>query len=431
MKAVDTIRSLSLRTKLVILFSMLVGVIALFMYIYIPARLEEQAERAQIAKTETIARMRAFSLSSALFFSDLQTLNEELQSTKLNKDVLYIVIHNDSGNAVVGYNGGDAERSDYLNVKEKIFLGNDTCIFKASTPVLYNSKEIGTLYIGVLLNDVISEVERSKSNIAIISLVVFIIGMLAVYGISSLITKPLRQIVKTIETISEGDLSHRAEIASEDEIGHVAASFNKMVAHLQVAQTELEDLNRTLEVRVDERTQELKSEIAERKGTEARLRESEERYRSLVELSPDAIVIHQDGKFVFSNASGAALFGAREPRDLLGKPIMDFVHPDYRKFVLERVQQNAGGEITPMIQEKLITLDGAIVDVEVTAIPSSFQGAPAVQVVIRDITQRLRAEKEFRELEQKLLQSQKLESLGTLAGGIAHDFNNILAIILG
>jgi PAS domain S-box-containing protein len=129
------------------------------------------------------------------------------------------------------------------------------------------------------------------------------------------------------------------------------------------------------------------------KESETALRESEERYRRLVELSFDAIGIHSGGKIVFVNPTAAKLLGATEPEQILGKSILDLVHMDYRSAVSERVRQVLEeGKPVPPVEEKLIRLDGSPVDVEVLGLPITYQDQPAVQVVFRDITERKKTE---------------------------------------
>ena len=92
--------------------------------------------------------------------------------------------------------------------------------------------------------------------------------MVAVFGISTVITGPLSQIVGTVEQISRGDLSRRAPVSSRDEVGHPASSFNLMVDRLQSVYSELEYINQNLEKRVHERTTDLQKEIDDHKRTE-------------------------------------------------------------------------------------------------------------------------------------------------------------------
>ncbi|MBI3363585.1 MAG: PAS domain S-box protein [Ignavibacteriae bacterium] len=145
-----------------------------------------------------------------------------------------------------------------------------------------------------------------------------------------------------------------------------------------------------------------KQDISDRKRAEDALRESEDRYRRLVELSPDGIAVHAQGKFVFVNSAAAKLLGTTVPGQLIGFPILDTVHPDYRDIVRERQRQMREEKVpAALIEEKLVGLNGAITDVEVTAVPFRYQGQEAVQVVFRDITERKRAEEALRVSEEK------------------------------
>jgi PAS domain S-box-containing protein len=130
--------------------------------------------------------------------------------------------------------------------------------------------------------------------------------------------------------------------------------------------------------------------------TEEALRESEDRYRRLVELSPDAIIVHKQGVIEFANAATARLVGAQSPADLLGRSILQFVHPDSRPLVLTRLQRLRMGVNVSLVEERFIRLDGSAIDVEVAATPFTHEGTQAVQVVARDITDRRGAEASLR-----------------------------------
>ena len=133
-------------------------------------------------------------------------------------------------------------------------------------------------------------------------------------------------------------------------------------------------------------------DITQRRRSEEKLRESEYRYRKLIDLSPCAIIVHTEGKIAFVNPAAVKLFGAASEKQLIDCPMMSLVHPDYRQLVLTRVEKLKTGEPAPMVKEKFVRLDGEIIDVEVTGIPLTFTGIPGVQVIARDITERKKAE---------------------------------------
>jgi PAS domain S-box-containing protein len=141
---------------------------------------------------------------------------------------------------------------------------------------------------------------------------------------------------------------------------------------------------------------------AERKRAEEALRESEERYRSLVELMPDAVVVHQNSTIVYVNPAGVRLFGGKSSEDFVGSSVYQFVHPDYRDLVAREIRQmHKEGTGTPLFEQKLLTLDGRTIDVEIVAAPILYQGPPSTLVVARDITERKRMEEALRESEEK------------------------------
>ena len=134
------------------------------------------------------------------------------------------------------------------------------------------------------------------------------------------------------------------------------------------------------------------------------LHESEQRYRRLLELTNDGIAIHSGGKFEYINPAGVKLLGGETPEQLVGKRMMDFVHPDFQTMVRERFRLLGEDKPAPLTEEKLIRLDGEQIDVEVTAIPITYHNRSAAQVVFRDITTRKQADAALQE-SQALLQS--------------------------
>jgi len=134
---------------------------------------------------------------------------------------------------------------------------------------------------------------------------------------------------------------------------------------------------------------------AERKAHDA-LAQSEANYRRLVHTSPDAIGVHTKGRYIYANPKFVEIFGAHHESEIIGRDVYTFVHSDFREIVRQRLVSIAVGDIVPMVHEKMVRLDGRVIDAEVMAIPVVFDGASAVQVVIRDVTDRMRTDERLR-----------------------------------
>jgi PAS domain S-box-containing protein len=142
-------------------------------------------------------------------------------------------------------------------------------------------------------------------------------------------------------------------------------------------------------------------DITERKKADNALRESEDRYRKLVNISPDAVIIHQEGKIIFMNPATLKLLGASNRDEIAGRNILDFVYPDFRETVRINIQKDLQNDITPLIELPMHRVDGTPIIVEGRGVKTIIGGKPAIQVALRDITERKRAEEALRESEEK------------------------------
>lgn len=139
-------------------------------------------------------------------------------------------------------------------------------------------------------------------------------------------------------------------------------------------------------------------DITARKRAEQELYHSQERYRYLVELSPDAVFVFRDNRIEFINSAALGLFGASSSDQVIGKSPYDIIHPDYHAIIHERIQRMAKtGEPVGVIEEKIIRFDGSWRDVEVAAAPFTDTSGLAIQVIMRDISERKQAELQLSE----------------------------------
>ncbi len=176
-------------------------------------------------------------------------------------------------------------------------------------------------------------------------------------------------------------------------------------------------------------------DITEQKRIDEALRESRERYRTLVDNSPAMIAIHDGEKYLFINPAGMRLLGAKTPGEILGQPITRFLHPDSHDMIRVRAEQlQSGAAVIPPAEVRLLRLDGTVVTVESVGHPFAYQGRTAMQVVSRDVTERKRMEEAVRASDARaraLLNAPQDSALLVDREGTILDLNEVAAARLG
>ncbi len=284
------------------------------------------------------------------------------------------------------------------------YEGTDVFTDPLGDEVLASIKQVPVAhwYLAVTLPtaEVFAPVRAMQRNMLIAALLLTVLAGCVVRWILQRELAPLSSAATALGRWSElGSPAQPLPITRDDEIGQLIGGFNRLLG-----------------------------DLAQR---EYALRESEERYRALVEWSPEAAVVHRQGKLVYVNPVAVKLVGATSAAELIGTPILELVHPDYRALVAQRVQtaQTGGGSL-PMANEKFLRLDGSVIDVEVQSTAIVYEGEPAVYVAVRDVTEQLAAQEKLR-LAANVFSHAREGIVITNPGGVIVDVNDAFCRITG
>lgn len=177
------------------------------------------------------------------------------------------------------------------------------------------------------------------------------------------------------------------------------------------------------------------TDITDRKLALRLLSESEERYRTILNDSPVAVAVHVDGKVAFANPAGMKMFGLTAQDSLIGKPVMEMIHPDWRKETMERADKLARGELVDYpVRSVYLRADGTPVDVEIMVSPLMYNGKKAIQAIVTDVTERIRAEKKLKESEEKyrsVFENSSVAILLSSPDGTIHSANEAACRLYG
>jgi PAS domain S-box-containing protein len=389
----------SIRARLLKLFTAVLGAISFFVFLFFPATIGNEATKGLDERAHAIAQMAAFSVGPAVYFDDEQAIVESLGGALQDADIDQVRILDRDGATLVSLVAPDAGAEDSGPGAES------GATYEVYVPVYFSDEEIGQVRLLVSRQSLRARVAAARRLVGLISLAIFMAGLISVLTISHRVTKPLAEVSAIARRIANGELDVRASREYEGEVAQLAGAFNHMMDQVESAHSEVQGAKAHLEQVLDN----LPAEVA--------MFDPGQRYlyvnpAGMSDSSMRARAIGQS-PVEFRMGTGAGTDSAMETEEALRTCI-----GERRGVRLEQEWETSDGGVRHFLRSYSPIVDQAGEVINVIA----------CGIEISDLRE---AESALLEAQQQLAQAQKMESVGRLAGGIAHDFNNLLVSITG
>jgi PAS domain S-box-containing protein len=385
--------------KMISAFLVVIVVVLTAFTLFAVIREGQKENRSLQEQGEMLAGILAKNSMVGVYSENKQILRDMTESIISLKNVVAVIIYNADLKILLvkRVNPSDLEGVSIpgnavsaLNTGQSLSVSESLKDFEFIMPVMLQStaKKDETLYFGDSTRDKTGKVigyvrivlskDTYRQHIytilrenAAVMLIFIISSIVIVFFSVRKVTRPLEKLTENVKAMEKGLHVDPVPVDSRDEVGNLAAAFNTMVTV--------------------------------RDHAEKSLRESEERYRKLVDLSPDGVYVLKGGEVAFTNAAGTILLGAPDSSHVLGRQMNDFVYEDDRGVLLKICSQVEEKQInSPYIQVRYRRPDDTMVDAEVAAAPFVFSSQRAVLVIARDVSERKGMEEKIRNYQKEL-----------------------------
>lgn len=396
----------SLRERIVFKFMLIsfpfLIIISILISILLPYWYRQEALRALEDKARSIALIAAHSLAPAIVFDDRQAMEEVFASLSQSPAVDYVFVFDSTSREVARYQRAREVTINPDEVRRSGLLPSGQHLNQYQ-PINVEGRTVGYVSIGLSLRDLNHLLGHIRRVIWLSASVIFLLGLVIIYFLSRLVSRPLRHMARTAREIAGGNYSLRTEVQTSDEVGVLARSFNTMLDELETSLNKLREARETLETRVEERTRELRELVAQKEAIAQKLKESEELFRNMVEtLGEGVVIVDQNENILFANQAARRIFNDFEGK-LEGRNLKEFTSPQQFELIRNQTHRRRQG-LRDIYDLELNLADGSRKTVIVNAAPEFDPNGQFVSTlaVMTEITERKKQELALAEAKQRL-----------------------------
>jgi PAS domain S-box-containing protein len=374
--AIGWVLRLSMRAQVALVVILVQSVIMLVLAFVFPTLTKRIGVDSAAQQAHGIASMTAYALAPAVVSGDRRTIEEALEIAKQNQDLAFAVVGDGTGRILASYQPLPVPIQDILDGHR---FTDDGMVIESVVPILSDGAPVGYLYIGLSLRGMYARILRVSLISAAIIIFVMLFGVALVVAGGALTTVPLRRIVATVNTIMPEGLHTRADVPEQREVRQLAISFNRMLDRIQ------------------QQTDALQSEIAERQRAETALQESSQSYMRLFDSVTEAIYVQDaKGRFLNINRGALTMYGySRE--EVIGQTPAMLTAPGMND--LDRLTQQldlARRGFPQSFEWWGKRKNGEVFPKEVSLNRGTYFGQDVILAVARDISVRKKTEEQLR-----------------------------------
>ena len=359
--------------KFLVVSTSFLALVSFGIYTLFTEKYETILTNAQVEKEQLVV-VQLTKLIDIGFSSEKKNIyNVSIEKSVSDAGLSYLLITNDKDSVLteINYSGLSKKDSTELTEQESKYNSND--IFQLEKTFIASNSQEFKLFCVFSRSDLNLKIQKSKTEVGIISLFIFTISILVLFAASLIIMLPLQKISNYVVKISSGNLTERVDNKNKNEFSKILSSVNALAESLQKKNSQVEKLNKELKLQIRDKNAELNYEINQKAQAETRLKQSEEQFKLLFEMAPIGMVISSiRGKILKVNVALLTTLGYTE-KEILEKNIKDLIYLEdqatddmIREKLIQGIQESAyhekrmikkGGHVIFVIVEAVIVKD--------------------------------------------------------------------------